>query len=64
MRRDDLKSCPKGIGPQEKQPISFGILSLQVTHTQKTHLQCLVLFAYKSLWELEQLTESLKQWGK
>ena len=33
--RHDLKLCPKGIGPEEKQPMSFGILSLQVTKKKK-----------------------------
>ena len=41
MRRDDLKSCPKGTDPQEKQPISFGILSLQVTKKKKKTQTCL-----------------------
>ena len=39
MRGDDLKSCPEGVGTQEKQPISFRILSFQVTKKKKKKTQ-------------------------
>lgn len=35
MRGDELKSCPEGVGTQEKKAISFRILSLRETKKKK-----------------------------